>query len=104
MSKTTDEMVMDLLQRGFTLPDGLIYHQSVSMDRRGMRPVWQLTGVAISDRYAHPLIAMHFAAEQSSMGDDEFEFTDWQWDEFQNCMGLGLADDAIKLLWEAGNE
>jgi hypothetical protein len=101
MSKTTDQMIRDLLTHGFTLPEWLSWHND------GYAEGWFMPSanrwVSNSD-IVHSTVAMHFAAEQSNMSTEEFDFFDRQWDEFQNLMGRGLAADAIKLLWEAANE
>jgi hypothetical protein len=96
MSKTTDEMVMDLLTREFTLPDDM-----VRTDEHWCMRCKDGVCRTMPAAFAHAIIAMHFADLQSSMGGDDFEFTAWQWDVFKTCMGLGLATDAIKALWEA---
>ena len=94
---TVDQMILELCERGFTLPEGLDYSTLVSSNPRWVL-VRPMTVSIVWDQFpmdkAHDLCAMHFARESAARGNGvPFEFG----------MNLSLGDSAaaIQALWEA---
>jgi hypothetical protein len=95
MSKTTDEMILDLLTRGFTLPDDM-----VRTDGHWCMRCKDGVCRTMPAAFAHAIIAMHFAAEQLERGWGNKQFGPC-YRAFDEAMIYGNAEGAIRALWEA---
>lgn len=98
---STDQMIADLVAKGFKLPEGL-----------GFNPVgkfWRVKGEprtisgfeTILDQHAYDLTACECARQVEAQPERDRVRLGFFWDEWQLAMRTGDTEAAIKALWEA---
>lgn len=104
--KTTDEMILDLVEAGFVLPEGLLCETydgfSWFLQNHNGRAFWHLEGG--QHKHAHDLCAMEFA-RQIRVKDDAGKLTrsdpsDSTIANMRDVLGVGDSAAAIKALWK----
>ena len=117
---TTDQQILDLMKRGFVLPDGLMLVESVTprkaYEAENMWQVgWHLAALdrtvgpdnRIADQHAHDLCVMAFARQLGSGSHRMDErlpnalHETWFHEKFGEAMNRGDSAAAIDALWRA---
>ena len=94
MGKTVDQMIIELCERGFTLPyqiERVRFHDPVLKDTM---EYWKRIMNNFPDAMAHDLCAMHFAREMCARREGTVF-------EFGMEIASGDSAAAIQALWEA---